>query len=206
MANALYRTVMFLDVRESARLYETMGDVAAEHVVRRAIAVSTRHIQAARGAIVKNLGDGLMAVFHSETAAVSAAQQIQRELSDQQMLRLGIGLHAGQVLKMKDDVYGDVVNVASRLCKLALAGEILTSTETANSVPAAIYANVQDMNSFFVKGRREPIRVVKVHWNRTSDETLIRQVDKDAVPQNLRIDVADRHYVVGLSAAELTVG
>jgi adenylate cyclase len=197
---------MFVDVRDSSRLYETMGDFAAEHIIRRAITICARHIHAAQGAVVKNLGDGLLAVFNNEAAALYAAQQIQIELSDQKILRVGIGLHAGQVLTMKDDVYGDVVNVASRLCSLALAGEILTSTETAKSVPSAIYADVQDMDTFLVKGRREPVHVVKVHWNRTSDETVFRQLNKETAPQSLRIDVANRHYLIGPSMVEVTVG
>jgi hypothetical protein len=200
------KTVLFVDVRDSARLYETMGDIAAETIIRRSIAVCDRHIRTAGGRVVKNLGDGLMALFGDAAAAVAAAQEIQLELSKQGMLRLAVGLHAGQFIEKDGDIYGDVVNVASRLCSLARAGEILASTESTRHVPASLYANLQDIDAFFVKGRREPVRVVKVYWDRTPDETVYLLANKQATLRSLTIEVASRSYVVGPGMVELTVG
>ncbi len=207
MTEPLRRSVMFVDVRESSHLYETMGDVAAQAVVRRCMTVCQRHVLGAGGIIVKNLGDGLMAAFDEGVSAVCAAQEIQRSLSEQQLVRLGIGLHAGQVLEKDGDLYGDVVNVASRLCSLARAGEILASSEATKDVPAALCASLQNIDAFFVKGRREPIQVVRVHWDRTTEETLfVQNSKKRSAPQHLRIEAPQRSYVMGRNLTELTVG
>jgi adenylate cyclase len=206
MVAPAHRTVMFLDMRDSTRLYEAIGDVAAEHALRRAVNLCARQVQAARGAVVKTTGDGLLAVFNDAMAALEAAQQIQVELLKHKMVGMAIGVHEGPVLAVKGDLYGDVVNVAARLCSLALAGEILCTTEAAKSVPAAVHANVQDMDNFLVRGRREPVHVVKVHWNRSSEETAFHHLDKQAAPQSLQIEMGSRSYVVGSQKPELTVG
>jgi adenylate cyclase len=200
------RTVMFLDMRDSTRLYEALGDVAAEHTLRRAVNLCARQIQAARGAVVRSTGDGLLAVFNDAAAALAAAQQIQIELLKHNIAGMAIGVHGGPILAVKGDLYGDVVNVAARLCSLALAGEILSTTETAKDVPAAVYADVQDMDNFFVKGRREPVHVVKVHWKRSQEETARHHKEELAALQSLRIAAGSRSYVVGSQKVELTVG
>ena len=206
LTGSSYRTVLFADVRDSSRLYETMGDIAAEMTIRRSIVVCERHIAATFGSVVKNLGDGLLAVFDSEAAAIAAAQKIQIELGDQQMLRLAIGIHAGQILQKEGDIYGDVVNVASRLCSLARAGEILASTDATRGMPAAHQAHLQNIDAFLVKGRREPVHVVKIRWERATEETVYGQFRKQAMVRNLRIDFAGLSYLIGPGMAELTIG
>jgi adenylate cyclase len=206
MVAPAHRTVMFLDMRDSTRLYEAIGDVAAEQTLRRAVNLCTRQIQVAGGAVVKTTGDGLLAVFNDAAAALGAAQLIQIELVKHKLPGMAIAVHGGPVLAVKGDLYGDVVNVAAGLCSLALAGEILATTDTAKNAPAAVYADVQDMDNFFVKGRREPVHVVKVHWNRSNDETAFHHLEKQGAPQSLRIEAGGRSYVVGSQKAELTVG
>jgi adenylate cyclase len=206
MVAPAHRTVMFLDMRDSTRLYEAIGDVAAEHTLRRAVNLCARQIQGAGGAVVKTTGDGLLAVFDDAAAALEGAQQIQIELLKHKLSGMAIAVHGGPVLAVDGDLYGDVVNVAAGLCSLALAGEILATTETAKSVPAAVYANVQDMDNFFVKGRREPVHVVKVHWNRSNDETAFHHLEKHAASQSLQIEAGGRSYLVDLQKTELTVG
>jgi adenylate cyclase len=206
MVAPAYRTVMFLDMRDSTRLYEALGDAAAEYTLRRAFNLCARQIQAAQGTVVRSTGDGLLAFFNDAAAALAAAQQIQVALRKHKIDGMAIGVHGGHVLPVKGDLYGDVVNVAARLCALALGGEILSTTETAQSVPAAVYANVQNMDSFFVKGRREPVHVVKVHWNRSKEETAYHHLEKHAALQSLWIEAGSRSYVVGVQQAEVTVG
>ena len=71
MVAPAHRTVMFLDMRGSTRLYEAIGDVAAEHTLRRAVDLCARQIHMARGAVVKGTGDGLLAVFNDAAGAPS---------------------------------------------------------------------------------------------------------------------------------------
>lgn len=198
--------MLFADVRESSRLYESMGDVTAEMTIRRSIVICEQHIASLNGIVIKNLGDGLLALFEQEAAAIAAAQKTQTEIDEKRMLPLAIGVHAGQLLQKEGDIYGDVVNVASRLCSLARAGEILASTDATRGMPAALHENMQNIDAFLVKGRREPVQVVKIRWERATEETVYGQHRKRAAPRSLRIEFGGLSYVVGPQLAELTVG
>ena len=121
------RTVMFLDMRDSTRLYEAVGDVAAEHTLRRAVNLCARRIQAAQGTVVRSTGDGLLAVFDDAAAALAAAQQIQIALLKHKIAGMAIGVHGGPILAVNGDLYGDVVNVAARLSVCSAATSPIAS-------------------------------------------------------------------------------
>lgn len=80
-----------------------------------------------RGNVVKRMGDGWIVEFPSVSDAVDCAIAIQTALSSLDALKLRIGIHTGDVVFEGDDVFGNGVNVASRLEALAEAGQILIS-------------------------------------------------------------------------------
>jgi TolB-like protein len=87
-----------------------------------------------RGRIVKTTGDGFLAEFASALDAVDCATALQRTLAEQasgldadQRLDMRIGINVGDVIFVRDDVYGDGVNIAARLESIALRGGICIS-------------------------------------------------------------------------------
>jgi class 3 adenylate cyclase len=121
-------TIVFTDLVGSASLFERHGDEAAD-------AIRREHFEALRSAVaehggreVKSTGDGLMVAFPSAVAAVRCAADMQRATAAaDRELELRVGIEAGEPLVEGDDLYGTPVIVASRLCDLAGAGEILAS-------------------------------------------------------------------------------
>jgi len=121
-------TVLFVDVVDSTRLTEELGDVEyrdrARRLEQRLRLVVAEHDGAAMPGI--NLGDGLLALFSSARPAVDtaiAAVDAAREGS----LRLHLGLHQGAVLRERNATYGRTVNAAARICAQSSPDEILVS-------------------------------------------------------------------------------
>lgn len=128
--------VLFADVAGSTALYEVLGDERAFDLVERCLAIMSACTADAGGRVVKTIGDAVMAVFADSDVAATAAIAMQRRV-DELGPRLGvhlclrIGFHAGTVVERDNDVFGDTVNLASRLCDLASRGQIVTVRETA---------------------------------------------------------------------------
>ncbi len=86
------------------------------------------------GTWIKELGDGVLASFHTVTDAVLCASEIQKACSEIHDLRLRIGIHLGEVVFEDNDVFGDGVNIASRIQALAPIGGIWISEPVYNNV------------------------------------------------------------------------
>ncbi len=134
-------TFMFTDLKGSTALYERIGDLKAYYLVRQHFETLAAVIDRHAGAIVKTIGDAVMASFTNPQDAVKAALEVYEEIaafnatiSDDIILK--IGLHRGPaiVVSLNDrlDFFGQTVNVAARVQALAGAGEILLSAEVDN--------------------------------------------------------------------------
>lgn len=79
------------------------------------------------GLLHKWSGDGALCSFGSEVEAVYAAIEIQKQMADDPKVLLRIGIHAGDILIKENDLYGDGVNIASRIESFAVPGSIFIS-------------------------------------------------------------------------------
>ncbi len=84
-------------------------------------------IQKHNGTIVQYYGDGTLSVFDSAIEATKCAVLIQQELQKEPKIPLRIGMHVGDIVHSDDGIYGDAVNVASRIEKLSVPGGVLIS-------------------------------------------------------------------------------
>ena len=114
------------------------------------------------GRCIKELGDGILASFPAVSNAVYAAIKIQEACNNSKAFELRIGIHQGEVVFENDDIFGDAVNIASRLQALAPPAGIFVSESVQRDL-----ANKNDIRSEFVrvenlKNVKEPIRVYKI--------------------------------------------
>ena len=79
------------------------------------------------GKLVKEMGDGTLSHFPSSVDATNCSIELQKSLKKNTKLNVRIGVHHGEVLFKDKDVYGDVVNIASRLETMSPAGGVLVS-------------------------------------------------------------------------------
>jgi TolB-like protein/Tfp pilus assembly protein PilF len=86
------------------------------------------------GLIMQYYGDGTLSVFGSVIEAVECAVEIQRELQKEPKIPVRIGLHVGEIAYADDGVYGDAVNIASRIESLSVPGGILVSEKVYDEI------------------------------------------------------------------------
>ncbi|MBK9269998.1 MAG: adenylate/guanylate cyclase domain-containing protein [Saprospiraceae bacterium] len=84
-------------------------------------------VGANQGKIIKELGDGLLCLFESVSEAVFAASKLQSEVNKLGLFQIRIGIEYGELISENDDVYGDAVNLASRIQSVGTPGSILFS-------------------------------------------------------------------------------
>ena len=109
--------ILFADIASSTALTERMGDAAFRDRSRAIDAAIREAVRAAGGTPVegKVMGDGVMSTFASARQAIDAAVRC-REASARHELPLHLGIHAGDVIREADNVYGGAVNIAARIC------------------------------------------------------------------------------------------
>lgn len=172
--------VLFADVSDSTRLYESLGDTLAFGQVRQCVGLLTTITSTFGGRVVKSIGDGLMCAFPDADNASQAAAEMQRQIAEHPQLNGGkklsirIGFHFGPVIQSGDDVFGDSVNVAARMAGLAVAGQALTTAETVEAMSPYLRESTRQLESLPVKGKEFEVDVHEVLWQPSSDRTVVR--------------------------------
>ena len=105
-------------------------------------------IEQFNGRWIKELGDGVLASFNTVSDAVNAAIKIQEACNRAKDFQLRIGIHLGEVVFENDDVFGDGVNIASRIQAIAKPGCIYVSESVHNNI-----SNKKDIRNEVYKRR-----------------------------------------------------
>ncbi len=132
-------TILFTDLRGSTQLYRTIGDAPAFERVLEHFDVLRRSVDAHAGALIKTIGDAIMAAFLDPAQGVAAALDILQGMAELNRarvdypLRLKLGLHAGPAIAVtlneRLDYFGTTVNMASRLEGQAQGEDLIVSAE-----------------------------------------------------------------------------
>ncbi len=155
--------ILFTDIVSSTELTERMGDVWFRDASRALDAALRAAIGDAGGTAIdgKLLGDGVLATFPSAAQAIDGARRC-LALSAASELGLHIGLHAGDVIREENNVFGGAVNIASRICGLSAPGEILVSDVVRGMARSSAGVTFEDRGEQEMKGVGEPVRVYAV--------------------------------------------
>jgi len=116
-------------------------------------------IEQYNGRWIKELGDGVMASFNTASDAVNAAIKIQQACNAAKNFELKIGIHMGEVVFENDDVYGDGVNIASRIETLGVGSSILFSKTIRDQVKNNAEFQISSLGSFDFKNVGETVEV-----------------------------------------------
>lgn len=131
--------IMFTDIVGFTAL---MGESEEKALRNRRInrEIHQQRIEAAGGTWLKEMGDGTMASFASITDALRAAIEIRKICKQEMGVELKVGIHFGEVTNEDNDVFGDGVNIASRIEALAVGGGILISE--------SVYKDIKNKTDF----------------------------------------------------------
>jgi len=116
-------------------------------------------IEEFNGRWIKELGDGVIASFGSAADAMYAAIKIQEACNAAKEFQLKIGIHLGEVVYENDDVFGDGVNVASRIESLGVAGSILISKAIRDQLKNKSDLQLNSLGYFEFKNVSEPMEI-----------------------------------------------
>jgi class 3 adenylate cyclase len=171
-------TILFTDLKGSTELYDRTGDAFAYNLVQEHFKILTRSVRENSGAIVKTMGDAIMATFSLPKDGISAAvgmingvRSLNEKLKTENYeLGLKVGLHEGPALAInaddRVDYFGQTVNIASRVQGLAKSGEIWVTEPVFRSggIQDAFSASgyVEEKQSVFLKGVRAATTVYKM--------------------------------------------
>jgi class 3 adenylate cyclase len=155
--------ILFADIVDSTALTERMGDAAFRAKARDLDASLRGIISEAGGTTIdaKTLGDGVLATFPAASQAIAAALAC-GAAGEAQGLPLHLGLHAGDVIREANNVFGGAVNIASRISALSEPGEVLVSRTVADLARTSAGVAFEDRGEHVLKGIADAVRVYAV--------------------------------------------
>ena len=164
--------VLFTDIQGSTAYYEKFGDLTGLAMVYECNSLLERVVRKHGGRVVKKIGDAIMATFNNCEACVRTAVEMQQQLKElnvskkeEDQIHVRIGAHYGLGIVKSDDVFGDVVNVASRVQSVALPEQILISDSLFREVVSSGFDTAL-LGRFQLKGKAEEREIYEVRWTR----------------------------------------
>lgn len=130
------------------------------------------------GEFIKELGDGVMAMFNTATDAVYAACEIQVATENNEHLNIRIGLHLSEVIYENGDIFGDGVNIAARIEPTASPGGIHISHEVHSNLYNKEGIKTKFVREFDLKNINHGIRVYEVSVTQKFKKDLSKNISK----------------------------
>jgi class 3 adenylate cyclase len=166
-------TILFSDLTGSTALYTDVGEAAAFRLVDDHFDVLRKAVASHGGAVIKTMGDAVMAAFTDERACLAAAieclarfEEFRGTAKHGARTSLKLGLYSGPCYVVTAngalDYFGTTVNVASRLQHVAGAGELVIETRALESLPTDAAVQKSPSAAVSVKGVPHPIDVVRL--------------------------------------------
>jgi len=149
---------MFTDIVGYTALME-QDEKKAFEILKKNLAIHQSVINEFRGRLIKEMGDGMLASFPTVSDALNASIQIQKHCNETSDYKLSIGIHQGEVVFQNGDVFGDAVNVASRIQSLGISGSVLISKKIADEIKNKSEFTTSSLGSFEFKNVNEPIEI-----------------------------------------------
>lgn len=168
--------VLLVDISDSTRIYETLGDEVAFREMRACLDLFERAVSAHGGRVAKTLGDGMICLFDAPSAAMTAGCDMQTSLGERvarqtQHIGIRVGLHCGPVVHDGDNVYGDTIKVATRVTQFAASGQIIATDDLVSRLPPHLRSVTRRLDAFPALARGADIAVHEVLWQASDEYT-----------------------------------
>lgn len=147
-------------------------------------------IEKHEGKLIKEIGDGTLTRYFKADDAIECASRFQSKTDDD--LNVRIGIHTGEVIIDNEDVFGDVVNVASRLESIAVPGSVLVSNETVDKLEMSKNFELVSLGMQSLKGVGRLIEVYAIN-----EASLV--VPKSSDFKDSKVDIHDSDEVPAIA-------
>jgi len=115
------------------------------------------------GIFLKEIGDGVLANFNSVSDAVQCGIAIQKRIKKFKNYQLRIGIHLGEISIVNNDVFGDGVNIASRIQSTAVPGTVSMSESVYDNIKNKIEEEVEFAGEKDLKNIKEPVKIYQIN-------------------------------------------
>ncbi|MEM1123368.1 MAG: adenylate/guanylate cyclase domain-containing protein [Bacteroidota bacterium] len=146
--------IMFTDIVGYSAMMQK-DEVITNRLRNRHREVFTELTERYDGEILQYYGDGTLSIFYSTAAAVECAVEIQRALKQEPKVPLRIGIHTGDITFSNEDVFGDGVNIASRVESLCVPGGIFVTGKVYDDIKNHPTLRAQSVGDFGLKNIKE---------------------------------------------------
>ena len=164
-------TVLFTDLKGSTAYFEKYGDSAGLLMVHRCNTMLAQAVERHGGRVIKTIGDAVMAAFEDHGESIAAAIEMQEAIagdnagkSGAEKISIRIGINYGLGIVKSNDVFGDVVNVASRVEGAASPEQILISHTLYEAVAKDSRFRIRPFGTFALKGKSKELDLFEVEW------------------------------------------
>jgi class 3 adenylate cyclase len=160
---SITRGFLFADLRGYTDYVEQRGAAAAAELLTRYRALAREEIGRFGGAEIKTEGDSFYVVFASVSSAVRCGLAIMAAAqAEDEPIRVGVGIHAGETIEADGGYVGSPVNIAARICAQAGPGEVLVSETVRALTMSLLPATYRSRGRRELKGIAEPIALFAV--------------------------------------------
>lgn len=170
------------------------------------------------GCLVKELGDGMLMTFKSSLEAIETAIQIHSKVLNTGDYKLRIGIHLGEVIIENGDIFGNSVNVASRIQNIALPNSIYISESVYLNLKNNPDLKIKFIKEYNLKNVENPIKIYEIInavknneklvfknpiENNPRDIDIFRKVIKENPVYIVRLDSKPSNFLIGLTQEDL---
>lgn len=153
--------IMFTDIKDFSHMMEVNENEA--NIVRGKMFKSVNaNVTKHQGRVIKFGGDGSLCIFNSAIEAVLAAIDIQHEMQENPKVPVRIGIHSGDIMLEENDIYGEGVNVASRVESFSVAGGIFISGKINDEIKNQPDILTRSLGSYQFKNIKQPVELFAV--------------------------------------------
>ena len=169
-----HAAIMFTDIVGYTTLMGSDEDRAFE-ILGKNREIHTKLIVQFNGTLIKEMGDGMLISFSLASDAVRCAIEIQKACKEQ-IIPLKIGIHEGEMIFVGADVFGDGVNIASRIQNNAEGGRIFISNSVYQNIKNKTGIEAEFVEEMTFKNVDEPVWIYKVHYEGEDDENINKAI------------------------------
>lgn len=169
---------MFADIVGYTKMMQ-QDEANAKSLRDRQRSVIERHLLEYRGQVMQYYGDGILMMFGSALDALKCARDIQVELTKEPAVPVRIGIHLGDVVYDDEGIYGDAVNVASRIQSVGVAGSVMISDNVFNEIKNHSGIRVESFGEHKLKNISRPVNIYSLVYDTIQQpgESIFQEFD-----------------------------
>lgn len=203
--------ILFADIAGSMHLYTHLGDEAAKTLILQLQEQQTIVIEAASGKVQEFIGDEVMARFSDCEAAVTASNRL-HELATrfsnntEVEIEMRIGLHYGPAIVEAGRMFGDTVNIASRVAAISRSAQTITTQALLEQLPPAYKASARHYDVTTIKGKYGLLDIYELNWQSSGQTTMMLTRDNETARGTMSLSFGDTVKILDLQTEKYCIG